>query len=558
MPNYDDLSREKLVNLLLRRDAERKHGIVWEKEEIETDNKLNDKFVALTFASDLSCGDAPYRNLIIEGDNWDALRHLRMTHSGRVKCIYIDPPYNTGKKDFVYNDTFIDPENRFRHSLWLDFMFRRLSLAKDLLTQDGVIFVSIGDDEVFSLGMLMAKVFGEVNKVGVVIWKNATDNNPTRIATEHEYVVCFARDKASLPPEWKVETSHAKDRIIEEGDRLIAEHRHDLPGLKKAWKTWFKENKPYVWPFQEYDDIDFEGPYTGSRSVHNPGKEGYRYDVPYPRTGKPCTQPLMGYRFPKETMDDLLAQDRIIFGKDESKVVELKVYAKEYRAKLASVITLDGRAGVNELKALFPEAVKVFNNPKPTELIKELLSFVTKAGDLVLDFFAGSGSTGHAVLSLNAEDGGNRTYILVSSTEATLDEPEKNICRDVCAERMRRVVERLGLGPGFAYLRAETIAFENIYDDLTDAQVWTSLQLMHGLPLAPHDGNALQVARGHEFSVALCEPAGEVALEALKVLSGSDPIVVYSWTPGVVRDALPIPSVEPRQVPEALTDRFRA
>lgn len=156
-------------------------------------------------------------NLIIEGDNFDALRALRMSHKGehnRIRCIYIDPPYNTGNRDFVYNDRFVDKTDRYRHSLCLEFMYRRLQLAKELLADDGVIFVSIDDNELFRLGMLMDRVFGEESKIGVVAWKNVTDNNPSRIVTEHEYVFAYARNKAALEPEWKSTDVAKKEAML--------------------------------------------------------------------------------------------------------------------------------------------------------------------------------------------------------------------------------------------------------------------------------------------------------------------------------------------------------
>ena len=133
---------------------------MWERDEIEADTAINSDFVALTLDPALSHGDAPWDNLIIEGDNFDALRALRASHKGAIRCIYIDPPYNTGNRDFVYNDRFVDRTHRFRHSLWLEFMYQRLLLAKELLADDGVIFVSIDDNELFRLGMLMDRVFG--------------------------------------------------------------------------------------------------------------------------------------------------------------------------------------------------------------------------------------------------------------------------------------------------------------------------------------------------------------------------------------------------------------
>ncbi len=367
---YDDLTKDDLVRLLQardRRDATR-FGLVWEANEIERDNALNSDFVALDLDEELSCGpkDGPWKNLIIEGDNFDALRYLRMTFSGRVKCIYIDPPYNTGKKDFVYNDRYVDENDLWRHSKWCEFMFQRLTVAKDLLRQDGLIFVSIDDKELHTLAFLMRRVFGEENAIGTIVWRNVTDNNPTRISMEHEYIVCFALSEGSLDKVWKTSAVPIKDKLVALGEQLKAEYP-DLAKRQEAYTAWFRENRAYMWPLDRYKYIDDGGIYTGSQSVHNPGKDGFHYDVPHPVTGKPCKEPMMGYRFAPDTMKELLEADRILFGEDHTKIIELKLYAHEYKSKLPSVIEMDTRLGANELRSIFPESKRLFSFPKPSD-----------------------------------------------------------------------------------------------------------------------------------------------------------------------------------------------
>ena len=350
MSKYDHLDREQLIRLLQRRDAERQLGLVWERDQIEADSALNDDYVALTLDPELSFpnfatreaetpGAEGYRNLIIEGDNFDALRALRMSHKGAIRCIYIDPPYNTGNRDFAYNDRFVDKTHRFRHSLWLEFMYRRLLLARELLAEDGVIFASIDDNEVFRMGMLMDRVFGEENKIGVIAWKNVTDNNPSRVVTEHEYVLVYAANKALVAPEWKSIDVAKKTAMLAVEAALLQSHE-DLKELQDAYSAWFRSNREQLAPLDNYKFIDKGGIYAGSRSVHNPGKEGYRYDIMHPNTGIACQQPLMGYRFPEETMAKLLAEKRVLFGQDHTKLIELKIYLKDYRSKLSSVIDL--------------------------------------------------------------------------------------------------------------------------------------------------------------------------------------------------------------------------
>jgi adenine-specific DNA-methyltransferase len=404
-------------------------------------------------------------NLIIHGDNLLALKALLPTYAGKVKCIYIDPPYNTGNEGWIYNDNVnspmmqewlkanqpIDKEDLARHDKWLCMMMPRLKLLRELLRDDDVIFISIDDNEVHHLRMLMDEIFGESNWVGTIVWKNATDNNPTNVAVEHEYIFCFSKNKAQLPSEWKSPISDIKQKLIEVGAKLIDSYTN-LVELQEVYSQWFKENKTYLSPLDRYKYIDFGGIYTGSQSVHNPGREGYRYDVIHKETGKPCKQPLMGYRFPESTMNDLLAQDKILFGEDEDKIIELKVYAHEYEDKLSSLILIDGRIGAYDLRNLFPQSQKKFDNPKPTQLIKQLLSFTVKNGDIILDSFAGSGTTAHAILALNQEDRGSRKFILIEMEDYT---------ESLTAERVRRVIKGIpdakdktlknGLGGSFSF-----------------------------------------------------------------------------------------------------------
>lgn len=565
MPDYDTLDRETLIRLLQRRDAERQLGLVWERDEIEADNAINSDFVALTLDPALSHGNAPWDNLIIEGDNFDALRALRASHKGAIRCIYIDPPYNTGNRDFVYNDRFVDRAHRFRHSLWLEFMYQRLLLAKELLADDGVIFVSIDDNEMFRLGMLMDQVFGEANKIGVAVWKNVTDNNPSRVVTEHEYLLFYAKNKAASSAEWK-SADDAKKEAMLKVEAAILEENAEQESIQRAYSDWFRVNKDQLSPLDNYKFIDKDGIYAGSRSVHNPGKEGYRYDVIHPLTKQACTQPLMGYRFPPETMARLLEEERILFGKDHTKLIELKIYLRDYRSKLSSVIDFDGRAGPNELKSVFDDE-KVFNNPKPSELIERLLSFVTSKDDLVLDFFGGSGTTAHAISKLNAEDGGSRKFILVSSTEATEDQPGKNLCRDVCAERVRRVqagytnakgLEVDGLGGGFAYLRARRVPTHRMTQKLDHAEIWTALQLLHGHPLVPWPGGGFAASTGSDGDtfayLADAYPSSRARMTAWLDARGLQAATLYSWSPE--RDRTADSPHDWRLIPHHLRERF--
>jgi adenine-specific DNA-methyltransferase len=410
--------------------------------------------------------DAPTNSLdnrIIRGDNLEALKSLLPEFEGKVKCIYIDPPYNTGNEEWRYNDSVNDPrikkwlgqvvgkegEDMSRHDKWLCMMYPRLKLLHRLLADDGVVFVSIDNNEMAYLKILMSEIFGAENWVGEISWKNVTDNNPTNIGMEHEYVLCYAKRKSAIASVWKSALLDAKTLLLNLEQDLLVRHTN-VEGLKREYDNWFRENKKFLGPLDRYKYIDTGGIYTGSQSVHNPGKDGYRYDVLHPVTNLPCKQPLMGYRFPWGTMEELLREGKVLFGQDESKLIELKLYVSEYKSKLASVVELDGRVGTNELKLIFPENKRPFDYPKPSVFVENLLGFATNENDLILDSFAGSASTAHAVLKLNAQDGGNRRFILIEMMDYV---------ETLTAERVRRVMSGYGegskavagLGGGFSF-----------------------------------------------------------------------------------------------------------
>lgn len=449
------------------------------------------------------------KNLFIEGDNLDALKLLQETYLGKVKMIYVDPPYNRKKgNNLVYRDDFVgntyeylrqtnqtdeegnrliantESNGRF-HSDWLGMMYQRLRVIRNLLSPSGVVAISVDDAETANVLHLCCEVFGENNFIGTMIWKNATDNNPSNIAIEHESIHVFARSKDELEGVWKSSVSDVKEVLVQIGKELAAKYPKDKD-LQAVYTEWFRENKSQLGPLADYKFIDSTGVYAGSRSVHNPGKEGYRYDVIHPVTKKPCKQPLMGYRFPKETMERLLNEKKVLFGDDESKLIELKAYAFEFEDKLSSVFELDGRSGAYDLRALFPEGKKVFSNPKPVLLMERLISFMTGPQDICLDMFAGSATLAHAVMDINLRESSGRRCISIQYPEP-IDQDSKDgkeayqfciqiglqpFISEISKERIRRVSQKLSgeqgllssqLDTGFRVLRIDTSNMAEVY-----------------------------------------------------------------------------------------------
>lgn len=541
MPSrYDHLTHDELVRLLEardRRDATR-FGLVWEANEIERDRAVNADFVALDLDAELSTpATAPeggWGNLIIEGDNFDALRHLRMTHAGRVKCIYIDPPYNTGNRDFVYNDRFVDANDSWRHSTWCEFMFQRLMLAKDLLRQDGVIFVSIDDNEVFALGMLMNRVFGEGNFVGNIIWqKNYSPKNSAKhFSADHDFILAYALSGEIWRPNL-LPRSEAQDKAYKNPDK-------DPRG---RWKP-------------------------GDLSARNPYSLG-TYEIKTP-SGRIIPGPPPGnyWRYSKERLDELDRDNRIWWGKDGNNVPAIKRFLSEVQGGMVPQTlwtydavghTQDAKREIHEILQ-FADSASVFSTPKPLRLLDRILRIATGPDDLVLDFFAGSGTTAHAVMKLNAEDGGRRRFILVSSTEATEAEPDKNLCRDVCAKRVRRAIEGYGkhdpLPGDFAYLRCRRIATGDLLE-IQHEEVWTALQLIHLETLRPFAPALYQLAGDEAARVIYVPRFKKTMVPALRdAVADATAAIIYSWQPETLRQHVPALHVQHEAIPESLSRRF--
>ncbi|MBC7647976.1 MAG: site-specific DNA-methyltransferase [Vitreoscilla sp.] len=345
---------------------------------------------------------------LLHSDNYAALRTLDPAYRERVKCIYIDPPYNTGKDGFLYKDGYT-------HSTWQTMLDSRIRTSHGLLGQTGVFLASIDETERVGLTFICDLHFGIEGRVGNLVWKGATDNNPTRIAVEHEYVVCYSKSRPDKDDQWSIENSATKDLMLATyasicGQTNIAEKRVTL------FEAFTDANREQLGDLYRYRRLDAHGPYAARRNMENPGKPGYKHDVFHPTTKRACAKPYWGWRFPEKTMQEFLETDRLIFGEDETKIPELKVYLKEVRFPLRSVIQMDARKGSNDLDRLFGSR-DIFKNPKPTELLERVLPFTADKDAAILDFFAGSATTGHAVINLNREDGGARKFLLVEQGE---------------------------------------------------------------------------------------------------------------------------------------------
>ena len=514
-------------------------------------------------------------NLYIEGDNLEVLKLLQESYLGKVKMIYIDPPYNTGN-DFLYRDDFAmsseeyseesgatddtgnrmfkntDTNGRF-HSDWCSMIYSRLLLSRNLLTPDGVIFISIDENEVNTLKAICDEVFGASNFIAELIWSAGRKNDSKYISVSHEYILCYFKDALWVKDHkilWREKKQGLSD-IYAEYERLKKVYGEDCTSIEKELKGWYK-SLPDGHPAKDhshYCRVDKNGIFFAD-NISWPGGGGPKYQVLHPVTQKPVKIPSRGWLTNEATMKEWIVQGRVEFGKDENGVPTLKSYLKDREYSVPySVFYKDGRAASKRLATLMGD--KVFENPKDEEIIQRIIQFCgTDDGDIILDFFSGSATTAHAMFLADAEQNKHRKFILVQLPE-TID-PQKeasekakkvaqnavnlldtigvphNIC-EIGKERIRRAGDKIksespmttqDLDIGFRVLKLDDTNMKDVYyapddydqgmlaglesnikDDRTDLDLLFGCLIDWGLPLSlPYKSEQLGGCTVHTYN----------------------------------------------------------
>ena len=420
--SYADWSKEDLIKEIKKLKKRKKYGVVWdekhtkEKFEKEVEGKL--PVLKEVKNKEIKTDKNKPINVLIEGDNYHALSVLNYTHKRAIDVIYIDPPYNIGTGDsFRYNDKIIDKEDAYRHSKWLSFMSKRLKLAKNLLKDTGVIFISIDDNEQAQLKLLCGEIFGENNFVANYIWESRSGKGATakHVANQHEYVLCYCKNIQRL--KLKEDT-----RVTTGGNYEDEKGRYRREQLRQWGQGDRREDRPTMFYSVKVSDG------TEVYPIKDDGSEGR-------------------WRISKKKME-LLIKNRDVDFVFNGKRWQLYRKIREGRITKTAIGTFlfglgTASTGTIEIKKLFGD--KVFETTKPLNLIKYIISLSdVKNNATILDFFAGSGTTGHAVLELNKEDGGNRKFILCTNNE-------NNICTGVCYPRIEKVIN------GYKNLKGEKV-----------------------------------------------------------------------------------------------------
>ena len=408
----------------------KKYGLVFEEHRETIDEILEQNTPVLTEEKDLFIDNGGQMNFLIEGDNLAALQLLEKTHKGKIDLIYIDPPYNTGTKDFIYDDTYIAKNDLYRHSKWLSFIKKRFIIAKTLLSNNGVMFISIDDNEYSALKMLCEDIFQEDN-VETIIWRKSgvgrdgKMKNTNTFRIDHEYIIaCYNRQKSL-------------NKIIEKPNfvNTYSNPDNDPRGAYKA------------------------GSISNKEEASNPNSDKY-YSVTSP-AGIVFTRQ---FNVSKEEFEELDREGRIYWGKDGTNVPSVKIFVEEERAITPYSLLLDKGTtteGTKELNELLKGDYSRLR-PKPVALIQTLAQLGSKQNSVVLDFFAGSGTTGQSVMKLDKKDGGKRRFILCTNNE-------NNICRGITYERIKRVIERDKYEASLKYYKVDFVPIsDKLYYEYAD------------------------------------------------------------------------------------------
>ncbi|MDI2458929.1 site-specific DNA-methyltransferase [Pseudomonas aeruginosa] len=442
-------------------DADEKYGLNWHGKRAARQLALTPSTGTLLPCPDESVDWDTTQNLMIEGDNLEVLKLLQKSYAGKVKLIYIDPPYNTGD-DFVYPDSFEDSissyleltgqvesgrkitsnteaSGRF-HTAWLNMLHPRLKLARNLLQSDGYIAVSINDRELSHLRQIMNEIFGEENFISVLVYDKNRKNDAKLVSNGHEYMVIYGKNK-SLLTELDVRLRAPKegaDEVKEIFDKLRKELNDDwkkiADELKKFYST-FSEDDPRL-PLARFTKVDERGPYRDDGDPSWPGGGGPRYEVPHIKTGKPCKIPSRGWVWPTyERMKEEIDAGNIAFGEDETTIPSVRRNLFEKNDQVMRSVQFSYAQKASQDFAEIFDGKSIFQNPKSYLDMKKIVEYFSSGNDVVLDFFAGSGTTGHGVMLANADGNQRRRFILVQLPEPLdLENKDQKNAAEFCLE----------------------------------------------------------------------------------------------------------------------------
>ena len=539
---------ENTANLLaylseLEKDVgAKKYGLVFEEHREEIDEVLSTHTPVLTEDGSLFIDNGGQMNFLIEGDNLASLQLLEKTHKGKIDLIYIDPPYNTGNRDFIYDDAFVDKTDLFSHSKWLSFIERRLRLAKKLLSASGAIFISIDDNEEAALKLLCDDIFGENCFVANISWQRTYSirNDSKGIPLEVEHILVYSKSESwqpnKLPRTAKMDASYSNpdgDRCAWMSGSPIASDAKTHQGMVYAIQhpltgKLLYPNVTAHWRYSQEQMLEYMNgwcEYT-LRDLHDEEKRAEICGVSVDEVRKDVKAIVLAKSFEESYEKAKIVLDngpwpRFYFTNGGKGGIRRKVYADSVGGRIATNYWMYDEVGhtdeaKKELKAIFDGNIP-FDTPKPIRLLDRILHIGSQDDSIILDFFAGSGSTGQAVMNYNAtNEGSNRRFILCTNNE-------NNICREVTYERIKRVIDKEGYAASLKYFKVDYIPVsERMYYEYADellAHIRELVELENGINFT---GNAEVGIVLTEDELAEFIANGEAFAKCCKLYMGHD------------------------------------
>lgn len=418
------------------------------------------------------------QNLYIEGDNLEVLKILQKSYANKVKLIYLDPPYNTGS-DFVYQDSFSDSIKNYLevtgqvdeegtkfstnaetsgryHTNWLNMMYSRLKLGRSLLTDDGVMFISIDEHEISNLEKLVSELFGENNLAGTIIWDKRNPKGDSKgVAMQHEYVIVVAKSLEifSSKNEFKRLKKNAEG-MLRKAKQIINKIGADftLSDANDEYRKWVNAQDSFSGGERAYSKVDEQGNVYQEVSMTWPNNKqapaDYFVPIIHPTTGKPTKIPGKGWRYPSATLKQMILDNMVVFGKDETTIPRRKYLLSENMYENVPSLYYNGKSGSTDVSNLEMKTT-YFDNPKPVDLLKQIIQSTTTENDIILDFFSGSATTAESVMKQNSEDDNNRQFIMVQLPEIIEDKKSDGYKDDfrnipeIAEERIRRAGDKI-------------------------------------------------------------------------------------------------------------------
>ncbi len=561
-----DLQKEILdLKAQIKKLQKNNLGLVFEDkpEDVVTDCEQNIPVLKEVKAKRIISDEKNPNNLLIEGDNYHSLSVLNYTHKKKIDLIYIDPPYNTGASVWKYNNDYVDKEDAYRHSKWLSLMRHRLNIAKELLKDDGFFVCAIDHNELFTLGVLLDKIFGEENRLGVVSVVHQARGRwmDKNFSASNEFMLVYSKTKGTNIQNVVIDPEKKEKFTLQDEKGLY--YLKDYIVVQGGGGGVTREDKPNFWyPIYVSKDL---------KKVSLEKKDGYEKVLPITDSGRELTWITIPKTFLERFNDG-----EVEIKREKGKIV---IYRKFREQQIIPTHWIDSRYNATSHGTLLLEKIlgkNIFDYPKSLYLLVDILKLTTKEDSVVLDFFAGSGTTGHAVLELNKEDGGNRKFILCTNNENNNGNGTGGIAESVCYPRIKNVIKGYkdkknekvaGLGGNLSYYQTDLVNIEKIHKIPDEAKIRVTYQAGEMIAVREDTLNEVEKnewwqifeGKGRMTAIYFKEDKSKLAELIEKLEKKNTPVALYifSWGKNEYKGEYSSPNIRVEDIPEPILEVYK-